>query len=598
MTQTLLLDGVILGGFALVFVLIFRRFGLGATLGYLVAGAVVGPQVLHLVGNAESKIGVAELGITLLLFIVGLELNPTRLWALKKEIFGLGLLQVVLCGVAVTGVVWVASHTGSTQHFTWAAALVLGLPLALSSTAQVLPMLQSAGRLRTPFGERAFSILLFQDLSIVPLITLVTILSRNPVDAGGPPGWLLFLYTVAAVAGLVLAGRFLLRPLFRIIGNLGEREMFVFAALFTVVASAAIMESLGLSTALGAFVAGVMLADSPYRHELEADVEPFRSILLGLFFLAVGMMLDLHAIAERPFFVIGMALALIATKALIIFGIGMAFKMKWRGALALGLLLSQGGEFGFVLFAQAQHAFLIAPEAASLFGAIVTLSMATTPFLMMVTQRIREEPVVAGERDGPKADGANALIVGYGRFGQTVAQMLIAQGVPVTLIDTDIEMIDIASEFGAKVYYGDGTRMDMLRQAGAGEAELIMFCMDGDQISADLVKGVKEAFPHAAIYVRAYDRRAVIKLKGAPLDGVVREVLESAVKMGRMALKSIGVDEAEIDRTEGLYRRKDKERLRAQVAAGDIRAARDIMITQEERDAALPEDEAAVEDPR
>nr|WP_277923050.1 cation:proton antiporter [Sphingomonas sp. CARO-RG-8B-R24-01] len=574
----MLFDGVVLGGFALVFVLIFRRLGLGATLGYLVAGAVVGPQVLHLVGNAESKIGVAELGITLLLFIVGLELNPSRLWALKKEIFGLGLLQVVACGLAVTGVVWVATH------FSGAAALVLGLPLALSSTAQVLPMLQSAGRMRTPFGERAFSILLFQDLSIVPLITIVAVLSRNPADANGPPGWLLFLYTVGAVAGLVLAGRFLLRPFFRIIGNLGEREMFVFAALFTVVAAAAIMEALGLSTALGAFVAGVMLADSPYRHELEADVEPFRSILLGLFFLAVGMMLDLHAIAERPFFVIGMAMALIATKALIIFTIGLIFRMTWRSALALGLLLSQGGEFGFVLFAQAQKALLIAPEAASLFGAIVTLSMATTPFLMSITRRIREEPIQTGDRDGPQSDGANALIVGYGRFGQTVAQMLIAQGIPVTLIDNDIEMIDIAGEFGAKVYYGDGTRMDLLRQAGAGEAELIMFCIDGDQLSADLVEGVHQAFPNAAIFVRAYDRRAVIKLKGAPVDGVVREVLESAVRMARLALLKVGVDPSEIDRTEDLYRHKDKERLKAQVEAGDIRAARDRIITQVSRE--------------
>ncbi|WP_353205228.1 cation:proton antiporter [Sphingomonas sp.] len=577
MSESWLRDGVVLGGFALVFVLIFRRLGLGATLGYLVAGAVVGPHVLRLVGDAESMIGVAELGITLLLFIVGLELNPTRLWALKKEIFGLGLLQVIACGIAVTGVVYLGTH------FSLAAALVLGLPLALSSTAQVLPMLQSAGRLRTPFGERAFSILLFQDLSIVPLITLVAVLSRNPADAGGPPGWLLFLYTVGAIGGLVLAGRFLLRPLFRIIGNLGEREMFVFAALFTVIGAAAIMEALGLSTALGAFVAGVMLADSPYRHELEADVEPFRSILLGLFFVAVGMMLDLNAIAERPLFVIGMALALIATKAVIIFGIGMAFKMTWRSALALGLLLSQGGEFGFVLFAQAQRAMLIEPQAASLFGAIVTLSMVTTPFLMMITQRIRAEPIKQGDREGPKADGSNALIVGYGRFGQTVAQMLIAQGVPVTLIDTDIEMIDVASDFGAKVYYGDGTRMDLLRQAGAGEAELIMFCMDGDQLSPELIEGVHEAFPHASIFVRAYDRRAVIKLKGAPLDGVVREVLESAVKMARMALKSLGVEDMEIDRTEDLYRGRDKERLRAQVEAGDIRAARNIIITQPER---------------
>ena len=237
----------------------------------------------------------------LLLFLVGLELNPTRLWRMRHDIFGFGLLQVVLCGLAISALVWLA--TGSSA----AAALALGLPLALSSTAQVLPLLQSAGRLRTPFGERAFSILLFQDLSIVPLITIVAAMSRNPADVGGPPGWLLALYTVGAIVGLVLAGRFLLSPLFRLIGNLGEREMFVFAGLFTVIASAAVMELLGLSTALGAFIAGVMLADSPYRHELEADVEPFRSILLGLFFLAVGMMLDLSAIAERPFFVIGMA---------------------------------------------------------------------------------------------------------------------------------------------------------------------------------------------------------------------------------------------------------------------------------------------------
>lgn len=383
--SSLLRDGFLLLGFALIFVLVFRRLGLGATLGYLLAGAVVGPQVLGLVGDAESKLGIAELGITLLLFLVGLELNPSRLWRMKRDILGLGLLQVTACGLAV------AAMIGLTTEFSWEAALALGLPLALSSTAQVLPMLQSSGRLRTPFGERAFAILLFQDLSIIPLITIISAMSRNPADAGGPPGWLLTLYTLAAMVALIAAGRFVIRPLFRLIGNLGEREMFVVAALFTVMASAAVMEALGLSTALGAFVAGVMLADSPYRHELEADVEPFRSILLGLFFLAVGMMLNLHAIAERPLFVLAMAVGLIAIKAGAIFLIGLAFRMTWRGALALGLLLSQGGEFGFVLFAQAQNALLIAPDAASLFGAIVTLSMATTPFLMMATRGIREE---------------------------------------------------------------------------------------------------------------------------------------------------------------------------------------------------------------
>ena len=584
---SLLREGVLLFGFGLAFVLLFRRLGLGATLGYLVAGAVVGPQVLGLVGDAENKIGVAELGITLLLFIVGLELNPTRLWRMKQEIFGLGLIQVVACGLALSGVIFV------TTGFSVQAAFALGLPLALSSTAQVLPMLQSSGRMRTPFGERAFSILLFQDLSIVPLITIVAAMSRNPADANGPPGWQLGLYTVIAIGGLILAGRFLLRPLFRLIGNLGEREMFVFAALFTVIAAAAIMQALGLSTALGAFVAGVMLADSPYRHELEADVEPFRSILLGLFFLAIGMTLNLHAIADRPFFVLAMAVALIATKTLVIFLIGIGFRMNWRGALALGLLLSQGGEFGFVLFAAAQSGYLIDPEAASLFGAIVTLSMATTPFLMTATRRVRATPIDSeGDRDGPKSDGANALIVGYGRFGQTVAQMLIAQNIPVTLIDTDIEMIDIAGEFGAKVYYGDGTRLDLLRQAGAAEAELILFCIDGDQIEADIVEGVHEAFPHAAIFVRAYDRRSLLKLKQAPVNGVVREVMESAVQMARMALDCLGIDDSAIDQAEETYRARDRERLRAQHESGDLHAARDRILTQIVRDERAAEPEA------
>ncbi len=277
-----------------------------------------------------------------------------------------------------------------------------------------------------------------------------------------------------------------------------------------------------------------------------------------------------------------MALALIATKTAVITLIGMAFKMTWRSALALGLLLSQGGEFGFVLFAQAQAGFLVAPEAASLFGAIITLSMATTPFLMGATKRFREAPVAKDQaRDGPKADGANAIIVGYGRFGQTVGQMLLAQDIPVTLIDTDIEMIDIAGEFGAKVYYGDGTRLDVLRQAGAAEAELILFCIDDEQVTPEVVEATHQAFPNAAIYVRAYDRRALIKLKGGPAKLVVREVLESAVKMARGAMEGLGIPRAEIDRAEDMYRASDKERLRIQVEAGDIRAARAMVAEQQ-----------------
>lgn len=572
-TAHMLAEGLLLLGFGLSFVLVFRRFGLGAVLGYLVAGALVGPQGLGLVGGAEDKLDFAELGIVLLLFLVGLELHPARLWRLRRDIFGFGTAQVVLCGLALAGLIW------ATTGFSAGAALALGLPLALSSTAQVLPMLQSAGRLNTPYGERAFSALLFQDLSIVPLITIVAALSRAPVDPAAPPGWQLGLYSVAAVAGLVLAGRFLINPLFRLIGRLGERELFVAAGLFTVLAAAGIMEALHLSAALGAFVAGVMLADSPYRHELEADVEPFRSILLGLFFMAVGMMLDLTAIAERPMFVIGMAIAVVAVKAALITGLARLFGASLRQAIGLGLLLSQGGEFGFVLFASAEAAQLIAPEAASLFGAVVTLSMASTPFLMMFARRFVRPAQDQEAPEGPEsADQTRAIVVGYGRFGQTVAQMLAAAGVSVILIDSKAEQIDTSGSFGTKVYYGDGTRIDLLRQAGADNARAIIFCIDDPRFDARQLEPVLEAFPQAAVLARVFDRRQLISLDGIDLAGVVREVFESAVCLGRRSLEALGVADEEIERVEDEYRRRDLDRLDRQVASGDLHAGKDMMF--------------------
>jgi monovalent cation:proton antiporter-2 (CPA2) family protein len=570
-TSDNLRDGVIMLGAALPAVLLFRRFGLGAVLGYLVAGVVIGPQLLNLVGDAQGKMGIAEVGITLLLFLVGLELNPRRLWDLRRDIFGLGLAQVVVAGLAITAVIW------GIAGFSPKAALALGLPLALSSTAQVLPLLRSQGRLHTQFGERAFSILLFQDLSIIPLITIITALSRAPVDQSAPPGWLLGLYTVGAIVALVLVGRYVLTPALRLIGNLGEREMFVAAGLFTVLAASALMEWLHLSTALGAFVAGVMLADSPYRHELEADVEPFRSILLGLFFLTVGMLLDLSAIATRPLFVLGIAAALIVVKTAVLFGIAKIARMETRSAFALGLLLSQGGEFGFVLFGQAQAAMLIAPEAASLMSAVVTLSMATTPFLMSLARRFGGEEAGAKLRGlaGPEeAEQGQAIVVGYGRFGQTVTQMLFARGLSLTIVDLDTEIIDIGDRLDIKIYYGDGTRIDLLRQAGAEEAELICFCIDGEGPAPDVLEAVQAAFPHARLLVRVFDRRDVLALKKIGLaTQAVREVMESAVRMGRMALESMGTEAEEIDRIEADYRERDLRRLRAQHEAGELRVA-------------------------
>ena len=579
-TVFMLREGVLLFGAALAFVLLFRRFGLGATLGYLVAGAMLGPHGFHLVGGASDKLDFAELGIVLLLFLVGLELNPSRLWRLKHDIFGLGLAQVALCGVVLALMIFVA--TG----FSTSAAIALGLPLALSSTAQVLPMLRSSGRLNTPYGERAFSMLLFQDLSIVPLITIVAALSRSPADPSAPPGYVLALYTVGAIAGLVLAGRYILNPLFRLIGGLGERELFVAAGLFTVITAAAVMESLHLSPALGAFVAGVMLADSPYRHELETDVEPFRAILLGLFFLAVGMMLDLQAIAARPAFVIGIALSVVMIKAILIFGLARLFGSGNREALGLGLLLSQGGEFGVVLFAQAQAAQLIAPEAASLFGAVVTLSMVTTPFLMMVASRYVRPMQKDVARDGPDGAGrASAIVVGYGRFGQTVAQMLAAKGVALTLIDSKPKQIDISEEFGTKVYYGDGTRVDLLRQAGAEDARMILFCIDDAEFDAIRMEPILEAFPQAAMFVRVFDRRQLMALGDLDLRGTVREIFESAVCMGRQALGALGFNEQDIAWVEEEYRRRDLDRLDRQTASGDLHAGEEMMFRPNQKPA-------------
>ncbi len=520
--------------------------------------------------------GIAELGIVLLLFLVGLELHPNRLWRLRRDIFGLGLLQVTACGVALSAVIY------ATTGFSAAAAIALGLPLALSSTAQVLPMLRSAGRLNTPSGERAFSVLLFQDLSLIPLITIIATLSRTPPVPGTPPGWLLGVYSVVAVVGLVLAGRFIINPLFRLVGHLGERELFVAAGLFTVLASAAVMEALHLSTALGAFVAGVMLADSPYRHELEADVEPFRTILLGLFFIAVGMMLDLHVIAERPLFVIAMALAVVATKTVVMFGIAKLFGVANRAALSFGLLLSQGGEFAFVLFSQARGAMLIAPEAASLFGAIVTLSMATTPFLMMASRRWLAPPPIQEERPGPDgSDSPAAIVVGYGRFGQTVSQMLLAAGVRISLIDHEAEQIDSARKFDVNVFYGDGTKVDLLRRAGAEDARAIIFCVDGPGLGKAELQPVLDAFPNTAILVRAFDRRHMMGLAKLDIAGAVRELFESAVVLGREALEAVGVGDANVDMIEAEYRRRDGMRLEAQIDSDDITVRRDMMFNHE-----------------
>ncbi len=571
--EQFLLGGAILLGAAVLFVLPFRRLGLGAVLGYLIAGVIVGPDMFGLVGEAESLMTFSEIGIVLLLFIVGLELSPRRLWLMRKDIFVLGPAQVILCGLAMFGVIL------ATMGFSWQAALVLGLPLGLSSTAQVLPLLQSGGRLSKPYGQKAFSILLFQDLSIVPLLTIVAVLSRAPTVEGHASGPILALYAVLAIAALVIAGRYLLSPLLHVIGKVAERELFIVAGLFAVLASAALMQNLGLSAALGGFVAGVMLAESPYRHELEADIDPFRSLLLGLFFLSVGMMLDVDVVLEFPLLIVGLAAALIAIKVVIMWGLARLSRLKGRDAVVIALLLSQGGEFGFVLFNAAQRALLIEESASSLFGAVITLSMASTPLLMKLAGRLRPDTNVP-EVDlvDPEHSGeSNIIIVGQGRFGQTASQILEGAGHSVTLIDINTRQIDSSSSFGRKVFYGDGTRIDLLRRAGAENADAILFCLDDRKLKAEALEPIKRAFPTAALFARAYDRSHSIALQSVPNVTIVRELYESAITMSAKVLLKLGL---EADRVHALisdFRDRDLRRLAAQREAGDMKAGMEMV---------------------
>jgi glutathione-regulated potassium-efflux system protein KefB len=378
------------------------------------------------------------------------------------------------------------------------------------------------------------------------------------------------------VVALVFVGRLALNPLFRLVGRLGERELFIVGGLFTVIGAAAVMHSLHLSVPLGAFVAGVMLAESPYRHELESDVEPFRSILLGLFFLSVGMLLDLKIVTSQPLLVIGLAAGVIATKTVLITLLSRAFHCSWTRSFRLGLLLSQAGEFGFVLFAQATAAQLVLPRAAALFSAVVTLSMMTTPFLMRLTDWLELREERGGEGfDGPElSPPTSAIVVGYGRFGQTVAQMLMAKSIGVTIIDKKPAQIELSGEFGTKVYYGDGLRVDLLRTAGAETARVIAFCNDNKdgEMTRDSLAAVLKSFPHAAVMARVFDRLDLMKFDDLDLAFAERELFESAVAMGRAALKASGVQRGEIERVEGEYRSRDCARLERQAATGDIKA--------------------------
>lgn len=555
---------------------VFRKLGLGSVLGYLAAGAAIGPFGLALFREPETILHVAEFGVVIFLFIIGLEMRPKRLWGMRNEIFGLGAAQVGLAGLALTLVAMAAGVSAPV-------AFVGAMGFVMSSTAVIVQMLEERGDLPTPQGQRAVSILLFEDLAIVPLLAIVAVLAASigAASESATPLWQTIGLAVAAVAGVLVIGRYGINPAFRFLAQNGGREVMTAAALLVVAGTAWIMDEVGLSMAMGAFLAGVLLSDSTFRHQLEADVEPFRAVLLGLFFLSVGMALDIGVVITDWRIVVAGLLAFMVVKALVIYVVARLFKARHHEAIERAALFAQGGEFAFVLYSAAATAGVIGGQAEATLTAIVILSMALTPLTTLALKLFlpKEAGLSPEEAEGVDAAeglGGQVLIIGFGRFAQVVSQPLLARDVDVSIIENDVEMIQAAGNFGFKVYYGDGTRLDTLRASGAGKAEAVLVCVDKPEAADKIVQLVKSEFPGVKLFVRAFDRGHSLRLIAAGVDYHIRETFESALKFGEAVLVDLGVAEDEAAETIADVRRRDAARLDLQVTGG-LTAGRSLM---------------------
>ncbi|MBN8480824.1 MAG: cation:proton antiporter [Xanthomonadales bacterium] len=565
-----LVQVVALLGAAVVMVPIFRRIGLGSVLGYLAAGLVIGPFGLGWFADPAAILHVAELGVVMFLFIVGLEMQPSHLWKLRREIFGLGSLQIAACALGLTAV-------GLAFGFSLPVSFIGAMGFVLTSTAIVMQLLEERGDIALPRGQKIVSILLYEDLLIVPLLAIVAFLSPVHVETG-QSRWISIGIGIAALAGLIVAGLWLLNPLFRILARAKAREVMTAAALLVVLGSALLMQVGGLSMAMGAFLAGVLLSESTFRHQLEADVEPFRGILLGLFFLAVGMSLDLAVVARDWPLIVGGVLALMAAKALCIYVVARLTRSSHAEAIDRAVLMAQGGEFAFVLFSAAATAGVIDATVNANLTAIVVLSMALTPLAMLGLRLLssRQGPSMDGVESAHDLEGA-VLIIGFGRFGQVASQSLLARGFDIAIIDTDTDMIRAAAEFGFKIYYGDGARLDVLHASGADRARLIAVCVDDRKAANRIVELVRHEFAQAKVLVRAFDREHAVELVGLGVDGLVRETFESAMAFGEAALRELGVDADDAAETSAEVRRRDTERFELDVAGG-LAAGRHLLL--------------------
>ncbi len=572
-----LLSVITLLAAAVVAVPLLKRIGFGSVLGYLAAGMMIGPFGLQLIHDPHTIIQVGELGVVMFLFVIGLELKPSHLWELRGQIFGLGSLQVVVCAFLLTFV-------GMAFGFPWQVSFVCAAGFVLTSTALVMQVLSERGDITEPRGQRIVSILLFEDLLIVPLLAVVAFLAPTEVvHEPTSPLWQRIGIAALSLGALAAIGLWLLNPLFRVLAQAKAREVMTAAALLVVLGAALLMEIGGLSMAMGAFVAGVLLSESTFRHQLEADIEPFRGLLLGLFFLGVGMALDLQVVATNWMLITSGLLALMLVKALCIYGFARLAKSSHGDALDRAVLMAQGGEFAFVLFAEALKLRVISPEVNANMTAIVVLSMAITPVTLLLDKRFARAQTVSMDGVEPAHNlQGNVLIIGFGRVGQIACQAPLAQGAKLSIIEIDPEVIRAVEPYGFKAYYGDGARHEVLHAAGAHNARTIIVCVNDKKAATRIVESTRHYCPQVKLLVRAFDREHALELVKHDADYIVRETFESALLLGRQAVLTLGASEHEADAVTDEVRMRDAERFALETAGG-LFAGRALVLGNIER---------------
>ncbi len=552
---------------AIVAVPLAKRLGLGSVIGYLLAGAVIGPYALRFVDGGGDVMHFAEFGVVMMLFVIGLEVRPALLWQMRRPILGLGGLQVFGSAVVLGGVaLWCG--------LPWKSSLAVGLILTMSSTAIVLQSLGERGLMKTPAGESSFAVLLFQDIAVIPILALIPLLALDPGAGtashpgiiGDLPGWKQAIVVVAAVAAIIFAGRFLLRPFFRYIADTRLREMFTATALFIVVGIAMLMQKLGLSPALGTFVAGVVLAESEYRVQLEADIEPFKGLLLGLFFISVGASIDFSLIAQRPGTIALIVTGLLVLKFIVLLTLGRLFKLKAGEGTLFAFALAQGGEFAFVLFSFATQNAVLPVDVANLLVASVALSMAAAPILLTIEEKLvrprfqKCEP----EREADQIDEHDnpVILAGFGRFGHIIGRLLRANGFGTTVLDHDADQVETLSKYGMKSFYGDASRLDLLHAAGAARAKLFVLAIDDEAKTLQIIETIQHEFPRLKILARATSRQHAYEILRLGVNQVYRETLGSALDLSIDALRELGMDERRARRAAEIFRKHDEASVR------------------------------------